>query len=230
MLVLLFIPALLQAKVYLVSAGINNYPDPRNYLSLPVNDARGIQEVFDTNGDSETVLLTDAEATVDNITATLTSTFAKAQPDDIVIFFFSGHGYPGGFLAYDGRLDYQKVRKAMASSPSKNKMIFTDACFAGKMRQGKTKVTRQHKSSNVMLFLSSRDDETSLLNNSMEYSYFTTCLRDALAGKADANHDRTVTAQELFKYVSKYVKRLTNNRQHPVMWGNFPNEMPVIQW
>ena len=38
------------------------------------------------------------------------------------------------------------------------------------------------------------------------------------------------TAKELFDYVSARVKRLSGNQQHPVMWGRFPNNMPVMRW
>ena len=133
-------------------------------------------------------------------------------------------------MAYDGSLSYDEVRNAMNESHCKNKMIFADACFSGKMRQGNRPVKEEHKKSNVMLFLSSRDNETSIERRDMKNGFFTTCLVDALKGKADINRDRTITAEELFKYVSYHVKILSNNRQHPVMWGYFPDDMPILVW
>ena len=56
------------------------------------------------------------------------------------------------------------------------------------------------------------------------------CLVRALKGGADVNRDRVITAKELFSAVSKGVKELSDNRQHPVMWGNFPDDMPVMVW
>lgn len=218
------------AKVYLVSAGISQYPKERLCLTLPAADATTIYNIYNANSNCTSTLLTDSKATRSAILSALRETFAQAGPDDIVVFFFSGHGYKGGFVAYDGRMAYEDIRAAMATSRSKNKMIFADACYAGKMRQGKRKVQREHKNSNVMLFLSSRDNETSIERRDMANGFFTTCLRDALTGKADADRNRIITARELFTYVSTHVKRLSNNAQHPVMWGNFSHDMPVIKW
>lgn len=109
-------------------------------------------------------------------------------------------------------------------------MIFADACFSGKMRQGKRQVKEENSDSNVMLFLSSRDNETSIERRDMTNGFFTICLKDGLSGKADENRDRKITAKEIFNYVSKNVKKLSRDKQHPVMWGNFSNDMPVIIW
>lgn len=227
---LCLLPTIASAKVYLVSAGISNYPNPSLVLTNPANDAIVIDNIYNANGNCTSRLLTESDATRANILDAISTVFANARPDDIVVFFFSGHGYPGGFLAYDGKITYTAIRQAMGACRSKNKMIFADACYAGKMRQGGKKVTRENKRSTVMLFMSSRDNETSIERRDMENGFFTTCLRDALKGKADADHNRVITARELFNYVSRNVKRLSGDRQHPVMWGNFPNDMPVIQW
>lgn len=220
----------LEARIYVVSVGIANYKDQP--LRLPVKDANTLKYVYDKNGDTQSTLITDENATRDRILQQIKTSFAQASENDIVVLFFSGHGYRGGFCAYDGLLSYSAIRKAMATSKSKNKMIFADACFAGKMRQdrGSSSSQNEMKKANVMLFLSSRSTETSLESARMENGYFTDALQRALRGGADANRDRTITARELFKYVSQKVSTETREKQHPVMWGNFPNEMPVIKW
>ncbi len=220
----------LAAKVYLVAVGISTYPAPITQLRLPANDAMAIKTLIDKNGNSQTAILLNEQATKAAILSALHAYFDNANTDDIIIFFFSGHGYNGGFAAYNDKLSYELVRQAMKTSKCKNKMIFADACYSGKMRQGKRKPKEEHKDSNIMLFLSSRDNETSIERSDMENGFFTTCLKDGMSGKADANRDRTITAKELFLYVSKNVKLLSRDAQHPVMWGLFPNDMPVIIW
>ena len=224
-LLVLFISAILlpqeaMSKVLLVAVGISDYPKPVNPLNLPTKDAMAIKTLIDKNGNSGTAILLNEKATKAAIIAEIHARFDHASTDDIIIFFFSGHGYKGGFVAYDGELPYNLIRKAMGKSKCKNKMIFVDACFSGKMRQG----------TNVMLFLSSRDNETSIERKDMKNGFFTTCLKDAMSGKADSNRDRIITAKELFIYVSKNVKLLSRDKQHPVMWGQFPDNMPVIIW
>ena len=88
-------------KVYMVSAGVSDYPGTANDLTLPAMDARAMNRLYRTNSSAETILLTNDRATIANIVQALRQQFRKARKDDIVVFFFSGHGYPGGFVAYD---------------------------------------------------------------------------------------------------------------------------------
>ena len=81
-----------------------------------------------------------------------------------------------------------------------------------------------------MFFLSSRSDETSIERRDMKNGFFTAYLQRGLRGGADTNKDRIVTARELFVFVSNGVRRISEDRQHPVMWGKFDNNMPVISW
>lgn len=222
------------AKTFVVSVGVKNYKNPQlNTLHLTVNDAKAIKYVYDKHGDSEVVFLADATATRENVQAQMRRLYARAGENDIILLFFSGHGYQGGFCVYDGNLSYSSVRSVMASSRCKNKMIFADACYSGQMRQRKTQsasTQAELKNLNVMLFLSSRSGETSFEAAGAENGYFTTALVAAIRGKADTNRDRVITAQELFKYVSSRVSTESRGKQHPVMWGKFSNNMPVIKW
>ena len=220
------------AKIYLVSAGITDYPGTENDLLHPAKDAQTIAWVYGKNSDVQHILLINNEATADNILNAMTQLFARASAEDIIVFFFSGHGYKGGFLAYDGALTYEKMRAAMAQSKAKNKMIFSDACFSGRMRTpGRDSGENSSiKNANVMLFLSSRSNEKSNEVAGMTNGYFTTYLQRGLMGGADVNRDRTITAKELYDYVKQGVVKISGNKQHPVMWGKFSDNMPVMKW
>ena len=223
----------LQAKVYLVSVGITDYPGTYMDLSLPAKDAETITWLYSKNTSVEYNQLLNEQATIQNITSSIRRTFAKANTNDIVVLFFSGHGYPGGFVAYDGQLTYTQVRKAMATSKCKNKMIFADACFSGKIRtngRSSQSSVQAAKKANVMLFLSSRSNETSIERRGMQNGFFTTYLQKGLRGGADANRDRIITAKELYDYVHKGVIDISHDKQHPVMWGKFSDNMPVMTW
>ena len=219
------------AKTYLVAVGVSDYPGTDKDLRLPANDAATVQYIYSKNSNAESVLLTNSNATKSAILSKLRSTFAKASENDIIVFFFSGHGSKGAFCAYDAQIPYSEIRQAMASSKAKNKMIFADACFSGKMRQGRKNTAEQSFNSyNIMLFLSSRGNETSIERRDMKNGFFTSCLQKGLRGGADANKDRTITARELFNYVSTNVKTLSSDKQHPVMWGKFSDNMTVMKW
>jgi uncharacterized caspase-like protein len=86
------------------------------------------------------------------------------------------------------------------------------------------------KKANVLLFLSSRTEETSMERKDMQNGFFTTYLQKGLKGGADGDRNRAITAKELFDYVSNGVSQLSGGSQHPVMWGNFDDNMVVMQW
>ena len=219
------------AKTYLVAVGVSDYPGTDKDLRLPANDAATVQYIYSKNSNAESVLLTNSNATKSAILSKFRSTFAKASENDIIVFFFSGHGSKGAFCAYDAQIPYSEIRQAMASSKAKNKMIFADACFSGKMRQGRKNTAEQSFNNyNIMLFFSSRGNETSIERRDMKNGFFTSCLQKGLRGGADANKDRTITARELFNYVSTNVKTLSSDKQHPVMWGKFSDNMTVMKW
>lgn len=239
LLLLLLLPIFVRAAVYLVSAGISDYPGYSMDLKNPANDARAIQWIYSKNAKNHNVyykLLVNKQATVNNIVSAMNSLYANATENDIVVFYFSGHGFPGGFCAYDGEFYYDKIRQAMNRSRSKNKMIFADACFAGDMRTNGRHVSPEDtlalRKANVMLFLASRSNEYSL-DGFGKNGLFTSYLQKGLRGNADYNGDRTITARELYNYVHPNVARqaqLGFTEQHPVMWGNFSDDMPVIVW
>lgn len=215
------------SEIYILSVGVSDYPGFSNDLMLPAKDAQSVYNLYNQNNRVHSLLLINEKATVSNIINQMNQLFANADADDIVVLFFSGHGEKGGFVVYDGFLSFEKVRESMAKTSCKNKMIFADACFSGKMRQ---RGHSEDSSHNVLLFLSSRDNETSIEHKKMENGFFTTCLLRCLKGGADRNKDRIITAKELFIGVSEGVKILSNDKQHPVMWGHFDDDMPVMRW
>lgn len=153
LLVVFFMPFVADARTYLVSVGISDYPGTKMDLHLPANDASTIKYIYSKNLVTECVLLTNANATKKRICMKLQATFSKASYDDTVVFFFSGHGKPGSFCAYDSQLSYSEIRQIMAHCKARNKIIFADACFSGKMRHGQaTKHEQEFNDYNVLLF------------------------------------------------------------------------------
>lgn len=224
------------ARVYLVSVGIADYsgfPSKISNLRLTTKDAETMVDLYSKNTSVDYSLLLNEKATRDRIVRAIEKVFNQASEDDLVVFFFSGHGYPGGFCAYDGNIGYDEIRKAMAKSKSKNKMMFADACRSGGMRVDETaaqETITAAKNANVMLFLSSRNNENSIERKGMQNGFFTTYLQRGLKGNADADRNRIITAKELFDFVHSGVTQISGGKQHPVMWGNFSDDMTVMKW
>lgn len=218
-----------QAKTYLVAIGLADYPGNKMDLKVSAYDALTIKNLYDKNGDAETVVMTNSDAKLSEVLKTMSSAFGKAKEEDAIVLFFSGHGVPGGFVCYDQILEYESINKIMIASAAHNKMVFSDACFSGKARKT-DRHSYTHYDVNIMFFLSSRTDETSQEIRGWKNSLFTAYLERGLRGGADANMNRTISALELFEFVSKGVAKDSKDKQHPVMWGNFDNEMPVMVW
>jgi len=218
----------IQARVYMVCVGIADYPGTENDLRISDNDAKTIAKVFATAKHASVDILTNKQATQSALLSTMHTSFMNASSEDAVILYFSGHGTPGALVCYDGLLTYQHIFKMLKGCKAGRKMIIADACYSGKMRTGKQQSTN-YSSQNVMLFLSSRTNETSR-ETQFKNSLFTIFLERGLRGGADRNKDRTVTARELYDFVHQGVVEASGNTQHPVMWGKFDNNMTVINW
>lgn len=221
-----------EAKIFLVSVGISDYPGRQNDLNVSHKDAATIEWIYKQNKNAVIRKLTNSNATRANILSAMRNLYNQANQNDILVFFCSGHGLSdrkgASMVAYDGPLYYSEIAAIMSKTRCKNKMIFADACLSGGARTSSSNYG--NLGGNVMLFLSSRTGENSIERVDMSNSIFTYALQHALRGNADSNRDRIVTAKELFTFVSAQVKKMSANRQHPVMWGKFNDQMPVMKW
>ena len=218
----------LQAKTYLVSVGIADYPGTEHDLRISDNDAKTIAKVFSVAKQATVSILINEQATQSALLSTMHTSFMNANSEDIVILYFSGHGTPGALVCHDGLLTYQHIFKMLKGCKASRKVIIADACYSGKMRTTRQQ-TDSYNNQNVMLFLSSRTNEVSR-ESRYKNSLFTIFLERGLRGGADTNRDRYITARELYDFVHKGVIEASGNKQHPVMWGKFDNNMTVINW
>lgn len=223
--------------LYVVSIGIADYAFI-NDLRYTENDVKSFNRVMEQHT-KNIITLTGKNATHYNVVRSIESVFSKAQKEDKVILFFSGHGYPGGFCCYDmnpkGRpngLTYRELQILFKKCKAKSKIIFADACFSGGVRMGSNSEIPESdiRKSNVLFFLSSRTNETSQEMIKGTNGQFTRFLVRGLGGGSDYNRDKLITAKELFEFVSKGVRKATYERQHPVMWGKYDDKMVVLNW
>ncbi len=234
-LLLAFSAFALSAETYVVAVGIAHYKHSEANLTLPENDARVVAAIYKTRT-RNVVTLTGRQATRANIINVMTRQFRRAQAGDMVVFFFSGHGYENGFCPYDtesgfrNTLSYADVYAIFRQSKATRKVVLADACMSGGLRRKKRTASSHKSRSDVVMFLSSRTNEKSIESPSMKNGFFTAYLAKGLRGGADTNRDRVITAKELFTFVSNGVKSLSRGRQHPVMWGNFDDNFIMIDW
>jgi uncharacterized caspase-like protein len=232
------------AKTYAVIIGISLYDNPLSNLNYADKDAREFVSFLQKNTDSLNItLLTNADATKDAVLKTIKEKFLLAKENDVVIFFFSGHGAQGKFLCYDSQLGenyltHEEVKAAFKSSKAKTKICFADACFSGSIKTSKVDYKKSIGSNKelkamidfeLIVFMSSQPWQISREKPALGQGVFTYYLIDGLNGKADADKSGSITTKELYVYVRTKVMASTSNEQTPIMFGKF-NPQLVLRY
>jgi len=204
-------------RVVALLVGVSDYGERINPLSNTDADARELYNSLRAAGllHPASRLLTNEEATTKNVALAFERAAAAAGPDDLFLFFFSGHGdqqnVPVSAAELDGRSETIELYDAeltdvqlaplFRSVRGRMSMLVIDACFAGGFR---SLIDRP----GVMGLFSSEEDLTSLVADRFKaggfLSYF---LRGGLSGEADDDGDRIVTAGELSTYVRRRFRR-----------------------
>ncbi len=192
--------------------------------------------------DDQVKVLIDEDATHDNILSAMRDTYRQADENDVILFYFSGHGLPGSFLPvdYDGQfnaLRHEDVQDALLSSRSRHKLVIADACHSGSLvaRSGGDSDASlasyysalTNAQASTALMMSSRGEEISMEDGGLRSGVFSHYLIRGMKGEADANHDMMVSIQELFEYVHREVRGYTGNIQTPTLTGTYDGLMPI---
>jgi hypothetical protein len=110
---------------YVLAVGVNTYSNPNYNLKYAVADATDFsaefkhqQESLKNYGRIEVIPLYDRQATKAKILQTLSQLAAKAQPEDAVIVYFSGHGtaQQQRFYLIPSDLGYQGERTKLSAA------------------------------------------------------------------------------------------------------------------
>jgi hypothetical protein len=234
-------------KIYAVVVGVASY-NHINSLRYTDDDAFRLYAFLKSPEggalpDEQVEVLIDEAATRSNILAALRRQFLKAGPNDLVLFYFSGHGAPGAFAPHDydgspGRLlDHPSVRRIFDQSRAKHKVCIADACHSGSLNKGvKSNLSSvfenyyaalSQSTGGLALMMSSKAEETSLEFRGLRQGIFTHYLLEGLKGKADRDANKLITINELYTYVRNQVRTYTSNKQSPVINGSYDPNMPL---
>ncbi len=225
-------------KKWAVVIGISEYqhtgPNGLNNLIYADDDALSFEDNLKKLGWSSDhiKLLVNKNATQRKIMITLESWLTKAGPNDQIVLFWAGHGYPDPedpekvyFACYDTdiripatgyRMD--KVRAALEERRSKNVIVLADTCHAGKIiTRGDRgisiipnieKLRKEKKVPKGWIFMVGADtDRQAIENSSWSNGAFTHSLIKGLSGEADGFQnagvkDGAVTMGELKDYMN----------------------------
>jgi hypothetical protein len=239
-----------RVKIYAVIVGVGRYSAMPS-LKFTDDDAfRFYSFLKSPEGgalpDNQIAVLVDESATRDNILRTMREYFLKADANDVVMLYFSGHGLEGCFLPvdYDGfnnKLRHDEIKQVFMESKAKHKLCIADACHSGSLNldsrfaaKGPVNVTldRYYKAfedseGGIALLMSSKAEELSLEDHGLRQGVFTYYILRGLKGAADTDGNKLVTVQELYQYVYVKVREYTTGAQTPVLTGQYDNNMPV---
>ena len=162
--------------------------------------------------DSHIKLLVNEQASQRNIMIALESWLTKAGPNDQVVLFWAGHGFPDPqdpekvyFACYDTDINIpatgyrmDKVRAALEERKAKNVILLADTCHAGKLitrgdgNRGISivpninKMAREQKVPKGWIFMVGADtDRQAIEHTSWTNGAFTHSLIKGLSGEAD---------------------------------------------
>ncbi len=235
-----------QVKIWAVIIGIADYTRMHK-LDFTDDDAQRVYEFLRSpNGgnldESQIEMLVDKDATREKVINTVQKVYGKADENDVILFYFSGHGVKGAFLPIDSdgfnnRIEHFDLKQYINLSPAKHKLIIADACHAGtfsykggsslagflKKYYSEFEVT----TGGTALLMSSKGEEYSFEDNRLKSGIFSYFLIEGLKGNADEDDNGIVTVSEVFDYVREEVAAFTRGAQSPILMGNFDKNMPV---
>lgn len=233
-------------KIWVLLVGVSEYENLPN-LKYTDDDAFKLNSFFKSPAggalaDEQIRVLIDGDATQNKILKELQLMSKKANENDLILFYFSGHGFVGSFVPHDYSkgsetlIYHQEIVEILKGSKAKSKVVIADACHAGSMDTkgeccGNLLATyynafRKSKGGTVLL-LSSKADEISLESQGLRQGLFSHFLLKGLKGQADKDTDNIITISELYNYVYSNVRFVTSGSQTPVIHGDFDVNLPL---
>jgi len=200
-------------RVFGIFAGISDYAN-QNDLPECANDARKLAEDLRRVGlmdASQQILLTDSEATTTAIRQAFARMAQQVGPNDVFLFFYSGHGgqrpsqsdpneldrRDETIVLYDQEMLDDEMANLYAQLHGRLGLIALDSCFSGGFAKDVIRAAGR-----MGMFSSEEDLTSSVAGQFQAGGYLSHFLRMGIAGEADSGpRDGTLTAGELSHYL-----------------------------
>jgi hypothetical protein len=239
------------ANRYAVLVGSSTFPHDETLLDLdcPPHDVDGLNEVLsseDYGAFTEIHVLKDRPHY--EVLRRINQTLKRAEKDDLVLIYFSGHGKLDGA----GRLHLattdtevadlestsvpvQSIRNYVDVSPSTKTALILDCCYSGAVgeaffRSGiDDQLNLASSGRGTFIMTASTAIQVAKEKEGERYGIFTKHLIDGIKdGAADRDGDGYVTMNELYAYVHDEV--LKESHQEPMKWDlNVRGELVIAR-
>lgn len=219
--------------LHLVTVGIDRYANPGYNLNYARADADAIGRQLDGKarglvGNIRTYAIRDDGATREAVIGQLRAIAESADADDLLVFYFAGHGMipdadrgefylvphevtdPGSGLLKTG-ISATVLSNLSAAVPAERQLFVLDACQSGGALTGMNEkaiaTLARHTGTHWLTATDSQQLATEF--DALGHGAFTYVLLEALSGKADADTNREVTVEELRRYLERELPELT---------------------
>lgn len=198
------------STVHLVAVGANRGLDADGPLLFAHADARSFANVLLEAGgveaDNARVLISPSPAAVLDAIAALST---RTQPDDIVHFYYSGHGDRKSLHLSGARLGLSELQTALDAVPARVRLVFIDACQSIEASRSKGLVPdagfaidlrRGAQVSGTVTLRAASEGEAAQESGELGSAVFTHAMVVGLRGAADVDGDLRVSLFELYRY------------------------------
>ncbi|MFN3076364.1 MAG: caspase family protein [Alphaproteobacteria bacterium] len=232
--------------IHVLVVGINKYRNEKLNLNYAIADANAVASFFSSSGMAaarvaEVRMLSDDQATKENILAALTA-LRSVPPEDAVVLYMAGHGVSIGddwyFVSHEIEhpnkreiltaqgLSSSEVKAAMESLAADRSLLLLDTCQSGtavsplKEYRGMKALRLMARSVGTHVLAATNQTQFAIELATLGHGIFTYALLSALTGTNGSKPiDGMVTASNVIGYVEDQVPRLSkefaDEAQHP---------------
>ncbi len=230
-----------EIQVHLVTIGIDKYRNPKYNLNYAVADARGFKKsvsdgINDIVAKINSYEIKDKDANKDQIISVLSSIAETANPEDVFVFYYAGHGVmtegesqqfyivPHNVTQLYGNEDgllkkgisASELKSLSSKIPSQKQLFVLDACQSGGainslVSRGAAEekaIAQLARSTGTHWLTASGSEQYATEFETLGHGVFTYALLEALSGKADSG-DNSITVNEIKAYIESRVPELS---------------------
>lgn len=201
-------------------------------LQTPKNDVEDLESVLREHCGFE-VITTLIDQSSRDILAAIEDLFSNAEKGELVLFYYSGHGFKerdGYYLTSKDTnkrrpistgIPHRNIHMALNNSQSKHRIIILDCCYSGGFTQDISKggadniLLEELKGESTIILTSSSKFQLSFEDIGRNSLFTQYLIEGIVSGEADANKDGRISIDELFEYTNTMV-RLKRSNQTPL--------------
>ena len=249
-------------NLYVLVIGLNKYKNPKYNLNYATADATAFKEAIEIQSSTifskiNAVYIGDEKATKAGIIAELEKVKTNANPKDVFIFYYAGHGVlnekkefflvphdvtqlygADDALAKKG-LSAKDLQQFSKDIKAQKQLFILDACqsagaletlVANRGAAEEKAIAQLARATGTHWLTASGSEQFASEFTQLGHGTFTYVLLEALAGKADSGLDKKISVKELDAYLQEVVPEITAKYKGTPQYPSsygFGNDFPI---